>query len=618
MRELRADDPRSAGTYRLLARLGEGGMGRVYLGRSPGGRTVAVKLVHPELAARPEFRMRFRREVDAARRVSGPWTAPVLDADPDAESPWVATGYVAGPSLHEVATGPYGPLPARSLQALANGLTRALSDIHAAGLVHRDLKPANVLVTIDGPRVIDFGIARAADPADGADLTRTGVTVGSPGFMPPEQIRGEQPTAAGDVFALGAVLAFAATGRGPFGDAELGVPGLLVRVVQDEKDLTGVPDGIRGLVADCLAPAPGDRPTLAELLERTAAGDLWQPRPGDEPWVPAPLVAHLGRKAVELLDSDAPPPDTATRRLRTPAPPPTVVDPSAAPAPRPRTRAVAAAAAVALLGAGLWYGINAAGSEDGGGKGNGKGAPTSSVSAGPSAGSTGAAITAADAAGFWEGTGRRADSGTVFHRFHLTGGKVGDVIGTVHAVFPQALCAAELTLEAVDGDRLVVSSKRLYDVPAGSCEFTGRSTFSRSGSTLSWEDSALTVALKPAVDEGRKQAVPGFAPGKWRFRDDSGNEHTLTLSQGPVTDPLVAWSRQGSDGSRCAWQHRLLAVDTDGGLLFGPGSDTTSQPAGVCKDADMAAFRFRASTGSTAELATFPEGSVSLRLTRVP
>src|SRR5690606_14274327 len=161
MEALREEDPHRIGEYRLLGRLGAGGMGQVYLARSRGGRTVAVKLVREELAREPEFRRRFRHEVEAARRVGGEWTAPVLDADTEAETPWVATGYIAGPSLHTVVTHDHGPLPERSVRVLANGLAHALRAIHGAGLVHRDLKPSNVLVTIDGPKVIDFGIARA-------------------------------------------------------------------------------------------------------------------------------------------------------------------------------------------------------------------------------------------------------------------------------------------------------------------------------------------------------------------------------------------------------------------------------------------------------------------------
>lgn len=191
MEKLGSGDPQQIGAYRLLARLGAGGMGDVYLARSDRGRTVAVKLVRRELAAQEEFRARFRQEVQAARQVGGFWTAPVLDADTEADVPWVATGYVAGPSLQRVVGRDHGALPERSVRILTAGLAHALKDIHAAGIVHRDLKPSNVLVTIDGPRVIDFGIARALETVGGeSGLTRTGALVGSPGFMAPEQVRG--------------------------------------------------------------------------------------------------------------------------------------------------------------------------------------------------------------------------------------------------------------------------------------------------------------------------------------------------------------------------------------------------------------------------------------------
>lgn len=187
MEKLGPGDPQRIGVYRLLARLGAGGMGHVYLARSDRGRTVAVKLVREELAEQEEFRNRFRQEVQAARRVGGAWTAPVLDADTEAAIPWLATGYVAGPSLQSVISQDHGPLPERSVKILAAGLANALKDIHAAGLIHRDLKPSNVLVTIDGPRVIDFGIARALETVTDGGLTRTGALVGSPASWHPSR-----------------------------------------------------------------------------------------------------------------------------------------------------------------------------------------------------------------------------------------------------------------------------------------------------------------------------------------------------------------------------------------------------------------------------------------------
>ncbi|WP_414504461.1 serine/threonine-protein kinase [Streptomyces sp. NEAU-L66] len=305
LRPLDAQDPARIGDYRLLGRLGQGGMGRVFLARSDRGRTVAVKLVHSELAGEEEFRARFRREVRAAQQVGGEWTAPVLDADTEAGTPWVATGYIAGPSLQRVVGGGT-PLPERSVRILAAGLARALGAIHAAGIIHRDLKPSNVLLTIDGPRVIDFGIARALEAVTGNGVTRTGASVGSPGFMSPEQVRGEPLTPACDVFSLGSVLAFAATGRQPFGTDNSIAHALMFRIAQEEPDLSALPDGLRELVAGCLAKDPEQRPTPEELVAQAERGTGDRPGADDEPWLPGALVARLGRHAVELLEAEDP------------------------------------------------------------------------------------------------------------------------------------------------------------------------------------------------------------------------------------------------------------------------------------------------------------------------
>ncbi|MFD8596430.1 serine/threonine-protein kinase [Kitasatospora sp. NPDC059646] len=298
MELLTADDPSTIGDYRLLRRLGAGGMGRVYLGRTAGGRTVAVKAVRPELADDPEFRARFRQEVSAARRVGGRWTAPVLDADTDGPRPWVATGYIAGPSLG-AAVHAGGPLPTASVHALGARLAEALEQVHALGLVHRDVKPSNVLLTLDGPRLIDFGVARALDAA--AALTRSGYVVGSPGFMSPEQAAGSPVGPAGDVFALGAVLAFAATGTAPFGEG-VSAAVLLYRVLHEEPDLRGLDGDLRETVTACLAKDPADRPGPTELRARLAPGAA---AVGPGTGLPGPLAAAVGRAAVELLDLEA-------------------------------------------------------------------------------------------------------------------------------------------------------------------------------------------------------------------------------------------------------------------------------------------------------------------------
>ncbi|HET6858660.1 MAG TPA: serine/threonine-protein kinase, partial [Streptomyces sp.] len=298
LQPLEAGEPQTIGAYRLLGRLGAGGMGRVYLGRSAGGRTVAVKVVHPHFALDEEFRARFRREVEAARLVGGDWTAPVLDADPDAAVPWVATGYVAGPSLTEAVTG-HGPLPEHSVRTLGAGLAEALAAVHELGLVHRDVKPSNVLLTIDGPRLIDFGIARATDST--ASLTSTGVSIGSPGYMSPEQILGKGVTGSADVFSLGAVLAYAALGAAPFpGDSSAA---LLYKVVHEEPELGSLQGDLRDLVAACLAKAPESRPSPAEAAARLAPGGAAELVASG--WLPGPLVAEVSRSAVRLLDLDA-------------------------------------------------------------------------------------------------------------------------------------------------------------------------------------------------------------------------------------------------------------------------------------------------------------------------
>ncbi|GAA4905949.1 serine/threonine-protein kinase [Streptomyces coeruleoprunus] len=299
MQPLEPGEPQVIGPYRLLGRLGSGGMGRVYLARSAGGRTVAVKVVHPHFALDEEFRARFRREVESARRVGGQWTAPVLDADPEAPVPWVATGYVAGPSLAQTVAA-HGPLPEASVRVLGAGLAEALAAVHALGLVHRDVKPSNVLLALDGPRLIDFGIARATDGT--ASLTSTGVSIGSPGYMSPEQIlgkAGQGVTGATDVFSLGAVLAYAATRTAPFsGDSSAA---LLYKVVHEEPDLDpSLPAGLRDLVAACLAKDPATRPAPADVARALAPGGAAALAAGG--WLPAPVVEEVSRAAVRLLD----------------------------------------------------------------------------------------------------------------------------------------------------------------------------------------------------------------------------------------------------------------------------------------------------------------------------
>ncbi|MEU9087765.1 serine/threonine-protein kinase [Streptomyces sp. NPDC048357] len=462
MEHLHPHDPHHIGPYRLLSRLGAGGMGQVYLARSDRGRTVAVKLVHHDLANREEFRIRFRHEVAAARRVGGEWTAPVLDADTEAATPWVATGYVAGPSLREVVAHDFGPLPARSVRILAAGLAFALQDIHRAGIVHRDLKPSNVLLTLDGPRVIDFGIARApAEPGDaaGGGLTRVGELIGSPGFMAPEQIRSEPVTAACDIFCLGVVLVYAATGRLPFGDAEQpgGLAGLLLRSTEAQPDLAGVPAELRDLVRDCLHRDAAARPGPAEVLARVGAGDTVADGRALEPWLPGPLVARLGRHAVQLLDREDAGPDRPTPAAPTQLPMAVPMPPAysayapvaAEPAPRPWTAStallLAVATVVAVLSAGTVYAVMS-GAEDPRPPVGGNRTPTTPVPGTPSA--------PAPASGSGSGSGSAAGGlpeaylGTWYAthdsqtwRLTLTRGAIGDPVMSLAVEDPGFACA---------------------------------------------------------------------------------------------------------------------------------------------------------------------------------
>ncbi|MEU2748767.1 protein kinase [Streptomyces collinus] len=309
---LHSEDPKSVGGYRLLDRLGAGGMGVVYRARARSGRDVAIKVVHAQYAADPVFRARFRQEIAAVRKVSGAFTAPVLDADPEAARPWMATQYVPGPSLAGRIRD-RGALPDAELRGLALGLVEALRDIHRAGVVHRDLKPANVLLAEDGPRVIDFGISRAAE--NHQTLTETGQMIGTPPFMSPEQLVDARAVGpASDVFSLGALLVYSVTGRGPF-DADS--PYLTAyRVVHDEPVLEGVGGPLRGLLEHCLAKEPADRPGLDELARELAAV-LPEPADGD----PATMLLRADRlPAVEPAHpatvADSPDPARPRRRVR--------------------------------------------------------------------------------------------------------------------------------------------------------------------------------------------------------------------------------------------------------------------------------------------------------------
>ncbi|MFG2875432.1 protein kinase [Streptomyces sp. NPDC048337] len=312
MERLGAADPLRIGPYALAGRLGAGGMGEVYLGRSAGGRTVAVKVVRPDLARDPAFRNRFRREVAAARRVSGAFTAPVVDADTDAEVPWMATSFVVGLSLHK-AVAAHGPLPEDALRMLTAGLAEALVSVHAAEVIHRDLKPGNVLLALDGPHVIDFGIASATD---GTVLTSTGSVIGSAPYMSPEQAMGQHLTPASDLFSLGSTVAFAASGASPFGDGAGAA--VLFRVVHTDPNLAALPPSLRPLIERCLAKDPGRRPTPREVIAYVEQGERPRPSAG---WLPEPVAADvLALRAVLTALPGPDPAEAPTAALAPPAP----------------------------------------------------------------------------------------------------------------------------------------------------------------------------------------------------------------------------------------------------------------------------------------------------------
>gem|GEM_PF-1953614 len=332
-RQLRAPgphDPVEIGHYLVRALIGEGGMGRVYLASSPAGRLAAVKVVSPAVTDDPVFRERFRREVAAARRVAGAFTAPVADADPDGPNPWLATQYVPGPSLRD-AVELLGPLPTDACLMLGARMLEALVAVHRDGITHRDLKPSNVLLAADGPRLIDFGIARAADQTA---LTRFGEVFGTAAYMSPEQAMAGDVGPASDVFAFALVLIFAATGRDPFGGGD--PAGILFRIVHDEPDLGAVPEALRDRLRPCLAKDPAGRPDPAALLRRFTAGL------GGAPAWPAAVARLIREREAEVaawlpgLPSAAAAGGAVTRfALPSPAGRPVVTPAAPAPAPAP-------------------------------------------------------------------------------------------------------------------------------------------------------------------------------------------------------------------------------------------------------------------------------------------
>ncbi|MGW7435267.1 serine/threonine-protein kinase [Streptomyces sp. NPDC054849] len=405
-RSLQADDPPTVAGYRLAARLGAGGMGRVYLSHTQGGRPVAIKVVRPELAEDPAFRRRFRREVEAARRVRGAYTAELIDADADGTPPWLATLYVPGPSLTE-AVARRGPLPVPALLWLMAGVAEALQAIHGSGIVHRDLKPSNVLLAADGPRVIDFGISLTSGTTA---HTATGGAIGTPQFMAPEQASAGEVTAATDIFALGQTAAFAALGEPLYGDGPS--VSVLYRIVHCEPDLSRLPEPLRPLIARCLAADPQERATPAEIVawcrqrlgtdaDAGAGPAVWREVAGPEAAIPAPVPDLTPVRTAPLVPRTTEPSEGDDPVLVWRPPQAAQLEPQERRARRRRTALITAAAltAGAVLLAGLtWMVMEAAdGSRDqarGARSTPGAGASArSSTSAQPSAASSAAAAT---------------------------------------------------------------------------------------------------------------------------------------------------------------------------------------------------------------------------------
>ncbi|MFI2644787.1 serine/threonine-protein kinase [Streptomyces sp. NPDC018610] len=335
---LEDDDPKRVAGYELRARLGAGGMGRVYLAFSPGGRALAVKVVRPDYAQDPEFRRRFKREIAAAQRVQGLYTAPVVDADGEAKLPWLATAYVPGPSLQQ-AVSEHGPLPPLTVLRLLAGVAEGLAAIHACELIHRDLKPANILLADDGPRVIDFGIAHAASATT---ATSTEVRIGTPAYMAPEQIRAGSASPATDVFALGNLAVHAATGHAAFGEGNS--EALFYRIINEEPFLDDCPSEVRDIVERCLAKAPEERPAVDEVMRHARRRTEGETLGLAGSWLPETLAISLAgydtvkyKKTATTKKAKTAPTKPATTATKAGSATKTTTEPSKKPAKKPTT-----------------------------------------------------------------------------------------------------------------------------------------------------------------------------------------------------------------------------------------------------------------------------------------
>ncbi|MFB6806227.1 serine/threonine-protein kinase [Streptomyces sp. NPDC056387] len=529
MEPLRPGDLPEIGGYRLLARLGEGGMGEVFLARTPSGRPLALKTVHRELSLDPDFAERFSREIRTNDRVRSAWTVSVVDFSPPGALPqWLATEYVAAPSLADWVRG-HGPLPEPALHCLARELAAALVTVRAAGVVHRDIKPANVLLGPERPFLIDFGIARAVrDPRH----TQTGAVIGTPGYLAPEQAVGAVAAAPADVFSLAAVLVYAATGRGPFlaGGEELSLPALLYRIVHDEPLLDGMPESLLPLVRDCLAKDPGRRPAAEEVRARLGAAEE-----GD--WsaaVPPDLIAETGRREAglrRLLSASQPPAATPPAPAVPPPalPPVPGTAPSAAFTPEPargsssRRPLVIGAAAGGILAVAVTLAVTLPG--HGGDKaGPPAGSPpasgSSSASPSPSPAASSAGALPASWVGTWSGVGpgtpdadgiTRARTGEFTVAVTLTAGNAGEIVGRQVSNVKEVSsgrdlgCTEALELRQIKGNTAVLAAATShptdraasFDCPRGNLyvltlEAPDRLTLASEGAQSAGAPAALT------------------------------------------------------------------------------------------------------------------------------
>jgi eukaryotic-like serine/threonine-protein kinase len=538
-------DPAEVAGYVLRARLGTGGMGTVYLSFSRGGRPVAIKVVKREFADDPEFRRRFAREIAAAQQVQGHFTAPVVDADPDGPVPWLATAYIAGPSLQS-AVAEHGPFPLFTVFRLLAGAAEGIANVHQVGLIHRDLKPGNVLLAADGPRVIDFGIAHAANSST---LTGKGTAIGTPGYMAPEQIRGKV-TEATDVFGVGHLAVFAATGHAAFGEGITET--LFYRILNEPPDLDGCPAELRPIVERCLAKEPADRPAIGEVIDYARDAMRGETmRVLDEPWLPPPVAATLR----DYNPSAAPHPPTVSVR---PAPP----SPTAPPKPRKRLlRPALVIPAVLILAVGGYLGYLIGGSHGSGDRAGGTGnpgatqsAPATGTTTAPRSGATqGASSPPASAASSQAGSpapgpAQSADAGYpqewAARQFTMPGGNCSSVSYPSSVTFD--VTKGPVVVSTADSP----SGDLYYDCSNGSSpsgvSFNGNQAAQVSGSPGAAAcDHAITTTPLPNQDVPWSKLIPGVQ--FCTVDTQSGQLVLLTLQSadsgnGNLTWQATAWS----------------------------------------------------------------------------